>query len=896
MSKPKEADDSIPTGEKPGVAEYLKKYYGSTMENSYTKRFQKKKPQMTRMVLKKKEIVEGKEHQVSSERVSSKNSFSNESNGNVIKNKEMITSFEDSQHAIQSNKQISSMSFHNPPKQHFNEQISKTTETPVSGKRLQKLTPKDDGRVQTKEFTPLPVPQIPQYLLQGSMRNVENQSDRPEIGGVSGAQFDSVFKSISNQNQQNQSGSQRSETFKQQLQEFQDLLNSKTSVALVKKCEEESLFSVQQTNEKFAKALQNEFNESLHKQPKLVVNPVPEQAELPLYEKPAIEPKKYEQLIVKSSNEELFGLMRKGREEKVSFSFGKNTSYQDMLSNYNSVKNSDFYKSNCSSNFNAFERFLKPLSFGGQQKSNYESLADSIRVTNDPIADINRRFDRIQNQTEALKTLAQRALVERKLEDEQNVQNVKEQGWEVVNLKKQEPNPQNVISGAFIPKQQPQNQEQQFSFESGATRSVNDSLSKQAGSQQYDTAPVPQEQTAKGDFSKKQTPIGSHELPEILTQFKSEGSKAHSLMAFASESRRPPIVQQIKEFESKQKGSLDDMPAPALSQLISFSSAPKSNHQSVQNGIPEPEFDSRKDKQGGLVEQHSNEPKRLINNFYLNENNKFSFKDNLLEQALEEMRPHRKHSENDDKRQHLEHENEGDEQVEVEAYSSDSPRPLRFNLKPGSLNSKDSFDKLNVHEIGQTHLTHGSEGADNNLDDLMDDSVPAPAPKITRALQSVGPADAQLRNNTKIRQSSQPPTKTQQQTPKSTSHSSNQERDWTKDQQLNSFLEKLLDKRASKIQRAWREYKRRTTAIATVSVNSLFNKFLEIKDKEKLLSYSAKNVPGSCQTGNYSLTAVSKLFTKHIKQEANMSVANAKKIKEVFGFVTLIGDRLQVFS
>lgn len=724
------------------ISDYLKKYYGSTLENSYQKQFQKKKPSMKKMMLKKKTPIDSK----------------------IALQTTVQSSFQESERNLE------------------NLRHSKNEPNNTSVKSERVMTSKTFG---SSKFDPQKMP-----------KNIVSQksTQKMDFNAKSSQHGDSLFDSIHKKNSFSQS--KRSETLRVQIQEFQDLLNNGTNIEVVTQNEQECKTGLEDLNKSLIEDMQSSFNIRLRKITKFVEC---EERKEPLpikFAKESFEANKFDQLMIKSSNEELFALIKSGREEKVSFSFGKNTSYQEALSSYNSVKNSDFYKSNCSSNFNAFEKFLKPISTS--KNNNYESLANSVKLKGDPIAEINKKFDKIQGQTEALKSLIQNR-----------------------------PKPNNNFQF-----KKTQNEDKHFGFESKASDSIDSYLSKEKNQQLFDANQsskfIPRNDH-KGHFIKKN-------LIENLISEDSDKATFNSLenlkeeVKYSSEARKSLIVQQIVEFEAKNRvNSNKSKPEKVVDHAPDF--PVEFNENKLILAI---EVFSEKDFPDSI---EKTEPKIVKNAFYLNENNKFSFKDSLFDVPIPGFNPApRKTSTNKVKPP------QKDALPEVDFYISENPRPLDLAFKPESIRLQSSIE--------ETKNFCGTLNKSENLN----------------------------QNKQKIK-------------PENIKKSG-----LTFDENLDRLIGKMLDRKAIIIQRAWREIINRTTSQVSVNFNSLFNKFLEFKNQEKINNHVTRNFVGSSQTNSYSLKTINENFGEYLKKENRISDDHQMKIKEIATFVKSVTCGLEVLD
>ena len=631
---------------------------------------------------------------------------------------------------------------------------------------------------------------------QNMPKNIVSQKSTQliDFNAKSSQHGDSLFDSIHKKDSFSQS--KRSETLKVQIQEFQDLLNNGTNVEVVRQNEQECKTGLEDLNKSVIEDMQSSFNIRLSKITKFAEGEE-RQEPIPIkFAKESFETNKFDQLMIKSSNEELFALIKSGREEKVSFSFGKNTSYQEALSSYNSVKNLDFYKSNCSSNFNVFEKFLQPISTS--QNNNYESLANSVKLNEDPIAEINKKFDKIQCQTKALKSL-----VQNRTKPNNNFQ-----------LKKT------------------QNEDFHFGFESKASDSIDSYLSKEQNQQLFDAnqnSKFISKNDHKGHFIKKN-------LIENLISEDSDKATFNSVenlkeqVKDSSEARKSLVIQQIIEFEAKNrvnsnKSKPEKMEDRAPDFPVEF------NEKKLISGI---EVFSEKDLPDSI---EKTEPKIVKNAFYLNENNKFSFKDSLFEIPIPGFNPAPRNASTNKVQPP-----QKDALHEVDFYISENPRPLELVFKTESICPQSSVKETNNIYV----KLNKSENLNQNKQTIKPENI--------------------------------------------------KKSGLTFDENLDRLIGKMLDRKAIIIQRAWREIINRTTSQVSVNFNSLFNKFLEFKNKEKINNHVTRNFVGSTQTNSYSLNTINKNFEEYLKKENRLSNDHQKKIKEIATFVKSVTCGLEVFD
>jgi hypothetical protein len=823
MNLSKEQLEGVPPADKTAVAEYLKKYYGSTLENSYSRKFQKKKQPTGRMNFRKKD-PENSQLQHSMTQNDSYDSTGNR--GSTHGSRE-----DNGGPPVTMSERLVRPDLPNPV-------LASERNHPV-----RTFINRDQPKRPPNAFAKAPPVQEPRSALDLPKETVPHQESQrnnvPTFGPlkreIEGPQAirpnDSAFGSIQKPSQASQPFSQKSETFRQQVQEFEALLNSQASQKLLKKCEEDSILVIEGINKDLDTSLRRTLTDSLQKVPPVLPLVLPQPFTLPVPDIQLADPRKYDQLMLKSSNAELHNLLRTGRDDKVSFSFGKNTSYQDALSGYNSVADSKFYLSNCSSAFNPFERFLKPISFGGRT-GNYESLVDSVRVPSDPIAEVNRRFDRVQGQTDALLRLADNVQSSKGFDTQTGEEWNKVEGGKA---------PLPTAQGMFLRKKV-EEVEGQFSFESKGSQSVHSSgpsnMNSIPGNQQHSPQGTTRVDTGKGDFGRKPDPKASQ-----YEEVKSEG-------------KQPTVAQRVANFESrKDRPTFENTSGPVLTQLVSFSSTPHSEFGSTAGQQIQPSPSNE-----GLTSD--SEPLYLKNNFYLNANNKFSFKDNLLEQALEELRPYNSRS------SAREIEEAISEETNPELFTTESPKLLNQALIPRALEPKMS---LEAEEFGQ-----GFEDPHEFEVDPFHEPIPASLPMVTRAAISTGPAppSSQLTHPRPVLTLMQPTL--------------------SFEERFDSFIERMLDRRATRIQRAWRKHRQQTRGPTTVSVTSLFNRFLQRKNKEKVNYYAYRHLGGGCQTTPYSLSHISADLGQFIHERREESAGNRKKLDDLRGFLGLLAGRMEV--
>lgn len=725
------------------------------MEAPTQTNFKKKKPEMKKMVLKKKS--------------------QNESKGTNL-----VTNKSDSQN---SEKALETLLL----SQHEIENTSKLIDQSASNQQIQ---------------------------IDSSQKNVETMTEKMHYHAKDQSEkTNSIFQSIPQNLVSRNNQSNKSETFNHQIIEFQELLNSKSNLMIIQKCQEENDKGLENLNEFLISSLKPKFNEKLQKLPNFQEIQIP-QSSIDLEQiVETIDPKKYDQMMIKMSNQELFSLIKSSKDEKVSFSFGKNSSYKEVLSEYNSVKGFQSYKSNYSSNFNPFEKFLGPPSTNKTKRlSNYESLAGSVGLKGDPIGEINRKFDKIKGQTEAFKKLI--------------IQN-------------------SISRNDFIAKPENEISEKQFSFESrdkdsalsanishGSTHKmeseaeVENENEKSKKNLNFDSIQKLQEQ----NFMKKNETHQNQDSNSKDHNFSINKNQLSPKNAHENDQKFEESSESKKDFNFEKNYNILSINANIDDQ--SENSSTKKQSLAKEEPTFEEEIETRPAKTDSFI---------VKNMFYLNANNKFSFKNpafDLLEPELYQS-TEKLNANFDPTNENIQ------EEEEIDMYISENPRPLDFEFHPESLDSQ----KANVIE--------------NNEE-----------AKIAENFQSTNSS------------------KTDEENPQLTEAETNDKVEF--DSKLDKVIGKMLNRKATVIQRSWRKHNQSKKGSKSVTLSRLFGKFLEIKEKEKISEFAVRNLQGACQTNGYSIVAVGKKFGEYLKQQKSLSQTNLKKINEMKSTLGLVLEKFQV--